>query len=238
MVRTLREAPSRHPSRSCYKISDIRHRENNDEQYERHRCGPRVVERNSHLIIDDDGENVCLAAAEQSRRGEASRGDREDEEREPQQNQTVARGASLVHRRRISPSMGPVLEAVRDVPTGALEMNIPARKEAVALLLTQRRLLLRFGAASIGRTLLAMASVLLIREFLFAILDRGWAFAAVTAPFVMLVGDVVLRRLPLRGALNNAAHLTAGTAFVALMYGRIGGETGAGALSMVSTESS
>jgi len=65
---------------------------------------------------------------------------------------------------------------------------------------------------------------------LLAILDRGWAFAAVIAPFAMLVGDVLLRRLPLRAALNNAGYLTVGTTLVGLMYERMGGQTGAAAL--------
>src|SRR5258705_3155608 len=65
---------------------------------------------------------------------------------------------------------------------------------------------------------------------LYAILDRGWAFAAVVAQFEMLVGDIPLRRLPLRAALNNAANLTMGTTLVGLMYERAGGQTGAGAL--------
>ncbi len=71
-----------------------------------------------------------------------------------------------------------------------------------------------------------------IGVMLFAILHRGWAFAAVVAPFAMLVGDVLLRRLPVRAALGNAAHLTAGTSFVGLMYARIGGATGAAALAI------
>src|SRR2546423_2734628 len=58
---------------------------------------------------------------------------------------------------------------------------------------------------------------------LFAILDRGWTFAALVAPFAMLVGDVLLRRLSIRTALGNAAHLTAGTTFVGLMYMRLSG---------------
>src|SRR3989441_11978918 len=66
---------------------------------------------------------------------------------------------------------------------------------------------------------------------LFAILDRGWAFAAIVAPFAMLVGDVLMRRLPLRAALGNAAHLTAGSTFVGLMYARLSGATGVAAVS-------
>src|SRR5438045_5191239 len=58
---------------------------------------------------------------------------------------------------------------------------------------------------------------------LFAILDRGCTFAAIVSPFAMLVGDVLLRRLSIRTALGNAAHLTAGTTFVGLMYMRLSG---------------
>src|SRR6266516_4665386 len=66
---------------------------------------------------------------------------------------------------------------------------------------------------------------------LFAIFDRGWAFAAIVAPLAMLVGDVLLRRLPFRAALGNAAHLTAGSTFVGLMYARLSGAAGGAALS-------
>src|SRR2546427_9462850 len=66
---------------------------------------------------------------------------------------------------------------------------------------------------------------------LFGILDRGWAFAAIVAPFAMLVGDVLMRRLPLRAALGNAAHLTAGSTFVGLMSARLSGATGVAAVS-------
>src|SRR2546427_11219447 len=66
---------------------------------------------------------------------------------------------------------------------------------------------------------------------LFGILDRGWAFAAIVAPFAMLVGDVLMRRLPLRAALGNAAHLPAGSTFVGLMYARLSGATGVAAVS-------
>jgi methyl-accepting chemotaxis protein len=64
----------------------------------------------------------------------------------------------------------------------------------------------------------------------YALLWRGWGFAAVVAPFAMAVGDVFLRRLPVRAALSNAAHLTAGTAVTGLLYARLGGATGAAAL--------
>jgi len=103
--------------------------------------------------------------------------------------------------------------------------NLPL---AGALLILVAALTRRYGIALPGNGF----SSYVIGVMLFAMLDRGWAFAAVVAPFAMLVGDVLLRRLPVRTALDNAAHLTAGTAFVAFMYARIGGETGAGALTV------
>ena len=66
----------------------------------------------------------------------------------------------------------------------------------------------------------------------FAILGRGWTFAAVVAPWAMILGDVFLRRLPLRAALSNAAHLTTGSALVGLGYGWVGGATGRAALTI------
>jgi methyl-accepting chemotaxis protein len=64
----------------------------------------------------------------------------------------------------------------------------------------------------------------------YAVLDRGWAFAVVLAPIAMIAGDVMLRRLPFRGALSNASHLTLGTALVGFIYQRFAGATGATAL--------
>ncbi len=64
----------------------------------------------------------------------------------------------------------------------------------------------------------------------YALLWRGWAFAVVVAPLAMVVGDVFLRRASVRAALGNAAHLTAGTALTGLIYARLGGAVGAGAL--------
>ena len=84
----------------------------------------------------------------------------------------------------------------------------------------------RYGIALPGNGF----SSYVVGVMLYAILDRGWAFAAIVAPFAMLVGDIFLRRLPLRAALNNAGHLTMGTTLVGLMYQRMGGQTGATAL--------
>jgi methyl-accepting chemotaxis protein len=64
----------------------------------------------------------------------------------------------------------------------------------------------------------------------FAVLERGWEFATIVAPLLTVLGDVVLRRLPLRLAGSNAAHLTAGSALVGIIYERLGGGTGSLAL--------
>src|SRR3989449_11225556 len=108
------------------------------------------------------------------------------------------------------------------VPAGE---NLPL---AGALLILVAAVTRRYGIALPGNGF----SSYVLGVMLFAILDRGWAFVAIVAPFAMLVGDVMLRRLPLRGALGNAAHLTAGSTFVGLMYARVGGEAGAGALAV------
>src|SRR6266481_3654579 len=107
------------------------------------------------------------------------------------------------------------------VPAGE---NLPL---AGALLVLVAAITRRYGIALPGNGF----SSYVLGVMLFAILDRGWAFAAIVAPFAMLVGDVLLRRLPVRAALGNAAHLTAGSTFVGLMYARLSGAAGAVALS-------
>src|SRR5213592_4502556 len=106
------------------------------------------------------------------------------------------------------------------VPAGA---NLPLAGTLLVLVAAVTR---RYGIALPGNGF----SSYVLGAMLFAILDRGWAFAAIVAPFAMLVGDVLLRRLPFRTALGNAAHLTAGTTFVGLMYARLSGAGGADAL--------
>lgn len=64
----------------------------------------------------------------------------------------------------------------------------------------------------------------------YAILDRGWPFAVLVAPAAMVTGDLAWRRLPAATALDNAAHLTAGSALAGLTYSRMGGATGSGAI--------
>jgi len=64
----------------------------------------------------------------------------------------------------------------------------------------------------------------------YAVLDRGWHLAVVVAPLGMVVGDVVLRRLPLRAALGGAAHVAAGTVIAGILYAGLDGTTGIDAL--------
>jgi methyl-accepting chemotaxis protein len=106
------------------------------------------------------------------------------------------------------------------VPAGE---NLPL---AGALLVLVAAFTRRYGIALPGNGF----SSYVVGVMLFAILEGGWAFAAVVAPFAMLVGDVLLRRVPLRAAFGNAAHLTAGSTLVGLMYARLGGVAGAAAL--------
>src|SRR5712692_4606348 len=106
------------------------------------------------------------------------------------------------------------------VPAGE---NLPL---AGALLVLIAALTRRYGIALPGNGF----SSYVLGVMLYAILDRGWAFAAIVAPFAMLGGDVLLRRLPLRAALVNAAHLTMGSTLVGLMYARLSGVQGGAAL--------
>lgn len=56
---------------------------------------------------------------------------------------------------------------------------------------------------------------------LFALLRHGWAWGALVALTGMSSGDLLFRRLRLRGALINAAHLTAGATLVGFIYDRL-----------------
>ena len=80
----------------------------------------------------------------------------------------------------------------------------------------------RFGVGLPGNGF----SSFILGVMLYAILARGWAFAAIVAPFGMGLGDIFLRRLPVRAALGNAAHLTAGSALAGIVYARLGGAAG------------
>ena len=60
-------------------------------------------------------------------------------------------------------------------------MSRSALRAVIELLRGQRSLLLRFAVTSLGRTAMAMASVLLIREFLFAVLQQQGGLVAAVA---------------------------------------------------------
>src|SRR3989442_1223097 len=64
-----------------------------------------------------------------------------------------------------------------------------------------------------------------------AFLVRGAVALGALGAFAVALGDRFLRHLRLRAALTNAAHLTAGSAIVGWLYGRLGGVTGLAALS-------
>ena len=64
----------------------------------------------------------------------------------------------------------------------------------------------------------------------YAVLDRGWPLAVIVGTLAIVVGDVGLRRLPLRAAFAAAAHLAMGTAIAGMLYAWLGGATGADAL--------
>jgi methyl-accepting chemotaxis protein len=84
----------------------------------------------------------------------------------------------------------------------------------------------RFGIALPGNGF----SSYVLGVVLLAMLARGWPFATLAAPVAVLLGDVLLRRVPVGTALGNAAHVTAGTAFAGMAYERMGGGLGASAL--------
>src|SRR2546426_9373142 len=106
------------------------------------------------------------------------------------------------------------------VPAGE---NLPL---AGALLVLVAAVTRRYGIALPGNGF----SSYVLGVMLYAILDRGWAFAAIVSPFAMLGGDVLLRRLPLRAGLGNATPLTMGSSLVGLMYAPPNGVQGVAAL--------
>jgi len=110
--------------------------------------------------------------------------------------------------------------ASRQVPLGA-----DVAGETVVLVVVGA-LTRRYGIALPGNGF----SSFILGVAAYAILDRGWTFGVVVAPLAMVTGDLVLRRLPVTAALDNAAHLTTGAALAGLAYARLGGATGAQAL--------
>ena len=81
----------------------------------------------------------------------------------------------------------------------------------------------RFAVALPGRGIASFVTGVALA----AILLRGWQFAVVIMSVGMLFGETVLRRQRVSDALANSGHLTLATGLVGLVYGVIGGETGA-----------
>jgi len=110
--------------------------------------------------------------------------------------------------------------ASRRVPLGA------DVAEEIAVLVVVGALTRRYGIALPGNGF----SSYILGVTAYAILDRGWPFGVVVASLAMIAGDLALRRLPVAAALDNAAHLATGAALAGLAYARLGGATGAQAL--------
>ncbi|HVH09945.1 MAG TPA: methyl-accepting chemotaxis protein [Gemmatimonadales bacterium] len=98
--------------------------------------------------------------------------------------------------------------------------------EEIVVLVVVGALARRFGIALPGHGF----SSYILGVMAYATLARGWPFAVLVAPLAILMGDWGLRRLPVRTALDHAAHLTAGSAAAGLLYARLDGATGAAAL--------
>lgn len=84
----------------------------------------------------------------------------------------------------------------------------------------------RFGLPLPGK---GFASFIMLLP-LFAMLERGWGWAALTAVGGVLAGDLLLRRLPLRAAATTAGLCGVTAAVLGFVYDRIGGMHGALAL--------
>jgi methyl-accepting chemotaxis protein len=84
----------------------------------------------------------------------------------------------------------------------------------------------RFGLPLPGK---GFASFIMLLP-LFAILQRGWGWAALVSVVGVLVGDLLLRRLPWRSAMATAGLCGFTSTLVGIVYDRIGGVHGALAL--------
>jgi methyl-accepting chemotaxis protein len=134
-------------------------------------------------------------------------------------------------------------------PTGALVVRALVSLGALAALVGAG-VMLATGRATLGPPIQALAligvgaltrrygiglpghafSSYIVGVVIVAILSGGWALAVLVAALGTLIGDLVLRRLPLRASLLSATHLTAATGAVGLLYARLGGVTRADAL--------
>jgi methyl-accepting chemotaxis protein len=81
----------------------------------------------------------------------------------------------------------------------------------------------RFAVALPGRGVASFVTGVALA----AILLRGWQFAVIIVSVGMLFGETVLRRQRIADALANSGHLGLATGLVGLLYGVLGGGTGA-----------
>jgi methyl-accepting chemotaxis protein len=124
----------------------------------------------------------------------------------------------------------PVVElaAVAAVVVAFWTGNVPTPFPVVefALLVAAAALLRLFGLALPGK---GFASFILMIP-LFALLHRGWGWAALVSVIGILVGDVGVRRLPLRMAALNGGLIGFAAVVVGVLYDAMGGLHGARAL--------
>ena len=118
-----------------------------------------------------------------------------------------------------------IVGAVAAFASGQAPFGVDAVEEAGTLAVVGA-LARRYGIALPGNGF----SSYILGVMAYATLDRGWPFGVLVASLAMLAGDVALRRVAVAVALDNAAHLTAGGAAAGLLYERVGGVTGGGAL--------
>ena len=116
--------------------------------------------------------------------------------------------------------------AVVAIVSGQAPLGADVLEEALALAVVGA-LARRYGIALPGNGF----SSYILGVMAYATLDRGWPFGVLVAPAAMLAGDLSIRRVPLAAAIDSAAHLAAGGAAAGLVYARLGGATGAAALS-------
>ncbi len=121
--------------------------------------------------------------------------------------------------------VGAAAAVIAAIATGSLPRPFPVIE--ALLLVGAAAALRRFGLPLPGK---GFASFIMIVP-LFTILYRGWGMAALVTVTGVFVGDLVLRRLPLRAALSTAGIIGFSAAVVGLFYERLGGLHGALALS-------
>ncbi|MCZ6916118.1 MAG: methyl-accepting chemotaxis protein [Gemmatimonadetes bacterium] len=112
---------------------------------------------------------------------------------------------------------------------GSIDTQQGSFAAELVLLVMAAALTRRFGFALPGQgfTSLIMGVVWV------ALFSRGWPFAVLVAGIGTATGDLLFRRLGGREVLLNMGHLATATGLVGVLYGWIGGELGAGAVTLL-----